>query len=64
MINAIVKMEAKTINCCEKHYKVIVKRFDKEIESVTAYGEEELALNYILQMIELYFEDSKVNTAT
>ena len=43
---------------------MIVKRFDKEIESATTYGEEELALNYILQMIELYFEDSKVNTAT
>ena len=32
MINAIVNLGSKGMKCCEKHYKILLKRFDKELE--------------------------------
>ena len=31
MINAIIKLNTKFNRCCEKHYKIMLSRFEKEM---------------------------------
>jgi hypothetical protein len=31
MLNTILKMASRTSKCCEKHYKIMIKRFDRDL---------------------------------
>jgi hypothetical protein len=31
MINVLLKVEVNTMDCCEKHFKIASKKFDREI---------------------------------
>lgn len=60
MINIIVKLQKKSIRCCEKHFKIMSQRLPKKqqiMEFEAGFGETEVALDYILKMIELYIQN-------
>lgn len=46
MLNVIMKMATKTSRCCEKHFKIMIKRFDKDLldSENEKFGENEIAL--------------------
>ena len=60
MINLIEKLNVKTNRCCEKHYKIMLSRFEKDIleeNEDNNFGENELALDYIAKIIELHIQN-------
>lgn len=67
MINMIFKLEKTSVRCCQKHFKIIAKRFpvgQNLVSFETRLGETEIALDYILKMIELYIQTEKFSAPT
>lgn len=65
MINTIMKLATKSSRCCEKHFKIISKRIDKNLidSELGKFGEHEQALEYVLRIVELEVQNEKVNAA-
>ena len=65
MINMIFKLEKGAVRCCEKHFKIIAQRFPTNNNMVVfegGFGETEVALEYVLKMIELYIQIEKYSS--
>jgi hypothetical protein len=51
MINLLQQIEGNSMMCCEKHFKIASKKFDRSIEGNFMFGEEKNAQTYILHLI-------------